>query len=976
MFQISNKRCYTLGDGMRLQEYLLREHVYVDAAQLNEVGLEEQLRIHKIREELTEAQYQERYVDRIEALEQRLSDIPYHPDINYDQIESVLTGDISKLDNLIKRELTQEETRSFVRHKHRLAILQDIQNCINTCDDMDAFYDKMEALGHSISFPGESMVIDTLDGDFRELRKTNKETIDTFSVFAIERAIEQRIQREDPERVPRLDKYNQAKKYEIKKQMYRAASEFGSYYNPADGHIYKVNMKWQILTNRYGQTSYVKRSHLERLFIKVFMRNYEAEERAHELAANKLSKYQKLQQIEQEKLDSIFELAKNYGIASIDEAKELRKQLTDELIKSQTVQLSIGSRIAKARRMIQEVEKAGRDYDKVEYENLGFKTRSDFKKYVLRFSNPETLIHYEQEKIRILQAQKEIAQEHNAVYRSEIRAITNNFIPYMQSEFLDEVKLRGYKKQYDKAVREKKEADRRDKLYCRDFTIDRPTEEMLQMIEDDKADRADLEAELHKLKAQRNRMVRLEKCDPDLVVCHNISTNDAHDAVREFCENRERHGRDAPTIKSPAKLANGQRARFAQQMIISPAPEDHVTPSQLKDMVSEFYDRSRTLGTDYKSFACIHVDHYTGKDPETGKIYNAERLKRYGPDKNTVHAQIFCDTLSCDNLHFNNDTGQYYSNPIRAWQDGDSAAKYGYDTLKSLQALEYELCLERGWMHSAMHNPVFVQESKQLAQLNLDEIEDRQKLIELAAVAGVYEIKETAPGKYEFSGGHLQEPVTIVASNYKDAVKQFAELQAELTEFRKYQEIIRSETLQAIRNDARSNVSEASEEAGKVFSPAHVTDLNRESAVDTNVTKDTLKEYWIANKGDAAALRDRVRADIDLVMESKHPLNDKEFREEMAKLGYQIYTKRGIDYYTPDRSLSAKEMPRVSSTALDKVDGTTLNRYNRGAMIYEYKQNRERAGQTVKFVSAEQRAEQRKRAGRTGNNRTDDAYIR
>lgn len=956
MFQISNKRCYTLGDGMRLQEYLLREYVYVDAAQLNEVGLEEELRIHKIREELTEDQYNERFTERIAALEQRLSEIPYQPDINYDEIEAFLSDDNQKLDDLIRRELTQEETRGFIRHKHRLAINQDIQDSIYTANDFDDFTDKMEELGHTISFVGGSMVIDGLKGDFHEIRQSNKETIESFSVSAIERAIEYRIQREDPERVPRLDKYAKAKKYELKKQMYRAASEYGSYYNPANGHIYKVNVKWQILTNSYGKTSYVKRSQLEQLFVKVFMRNYEAEERAHDLAADKLSKYQKMEAAERERIDTIYALAKKYGIASIPEAKELRAQLTDELIKGQTVQLSIGSRIAKSKRVIQEIEKADMNYDQVNYKNLGFKTAEQFEKYVDHFSNPETLIHFEKEKLKLLQEQKEAAQEHNAVYRSDIRAITNNFIPYMQSEYLDEVKLRGYTKQYDKDIRKKSETARREKLFCREHSTQvKPKNELLQMIRDNNKERNELEAELRELTTQRDRMVKIEKCDQSLIVTHNISSQNAHDAVREFCENRSSHGRPVPTLKSPAHLQNGQKARFAQQMIISPSPDDHVTPSQLKDMVEEFYKRSKTLGSDYKSFACIHVDHYTGEDSATGKIYNAERLERFGTDKNTVHAQIFCDTLSCDNLHFDKEKGQYYSNPIRAWQDGDGAAKYGYDTLKSLQTLEYELCLERGWMNSARHNPVFVQEYKILSKLDLSHLENRQKMIEMAAVVGIYDIQKTADGKFEFSGGHLKEPIIIVASDYKSAVRQFAKLQAELTEFRQYQEIIRKETIQAVKNESSR---QASGRSGK------------ESSVDTSSTKETLKAFWIANKNNPAALRDRTRADIDLVMQGMHPLNDKAFKEEMAKIGYQIYTKRGIDYYTPDRSESAKDMPRVSSVALDKANGCNLNKYNKGAMIDEYRKNRAREGHAVKFVSAEQRSQ------RTGHSNSNDAYIR
>lgn len=953
MFNINPRRCYTVGEGTRLQKYLLREYVYVDAEQLDEVGKEEELKFHKVREELTEEQFQARYTKRIEELKAMLDDIPYQPDIDYESIDIALERDRAKLDELIGKELTNEETVSFIRHKNRMAIQQDIQHAINNADEFPDVVDYLEKMGHTVKFAGGSLVIDDKDGDMKEFRRTNSETIESFSVYAITKAIENRQAKEDPENVPQLDKYNEAKRIEIKRQKRIAASQNGAYYYC--GHLYKTNVKWQILENSYGKVSYVKRSQMEQLFIKIFMRDRHAEAEAQKRIeqSTKMQKYQRLEAIEQERMDSIFRLAQNYGIASVDKAKKVRNELSQKLAQGQTVQMSASTRLYKSERITSEMQKAKNDYDRVDWKKLGFRKEKDFRKYVNRFQNPETLVHYELQKQRELREQITNIKEYNAVYRKDINDITKNFIPYMNSEFLDEAKLRGYKKEYDKALRKEKEATRKENLFTKPLEDEtKPSDELRQLIKDNGAKREDLEKELHRLEDKKNRMVKIQKCDPDLVVTRNITSGDANDAVKEFYQNRIDHGRPAPGMDAPAPAANGNgNARFAQQFVISPSPEDHVSPSQMKVFVEDFYDRSKVLGTDYKSFAVVHVDHYTGKDPETGKVYNQERLERFGPDKNTVHAQFFVDCQSTDNVHYDKD-GTWYSNPIRSWHDGDSAAKYGYDTRESLSRLEYELALERGWTHTAMHSPEFREDVRKIAKLDFSKPEDRQKLFQMAAISGAYNIKQAGNGKFEFSGKDIKGTMVIEAKNFKEAVESFSEIQAEKMANAEALASIREDTLKAVRDEETR------------YTTADRTETPRENMEGIQKNQQmSLQEFWQTNRDNPDVLRDQVRSDIDKVMNEAKPLSQKQFQEEMEKLGYQMITKRGITYYTPDKTASAKDVPRVSERALDKIDGNVLNQYNMEEIRNECKNNRDecRMESSARLVGREQREDERRR---------------
>lgn len=957
MFNINPRRCYTVGEGIRLQKYLLREYVYVDAEQLNEVGREEELKYHKVREELTENQYNERYSKRIKELNYLLDDMPYMPDIDYEVVEEILNKDRAKLDKLVGKELTNWETVELVRHDTRMAINQDIQHAINNADEFSDVVDYLERMGHTLKFYGGSIVIDNKDGDLKELSKTNHETLESFSVSAICRAIDERIAKEDPENVPQLDKYDEAKRNEIKRQKRIAASQNGAYYYC--GHIYKVNVKWQILENSYGKVSYVRRSPLEQLFVKIFMRDRHAEEDAQKRIKNssQVQKFRKLEAIEQERMDSIFRLAQNYGIASEESAKALRKELSDKLIQGQTVQISVSGRIKRSEKLTDAMRKINNNLEMVDfekdYEKMGFKDAYQFKKYVSRFPNGETLVHYEERKQRELRTQLAEVREYNAVYRKDINDITKNFIPYINSEYYDEVKVLGYKKQYDAAVRHEREEIRKENLFTKPLEDEtKPSDELRQLIKDSGAKREVLEKELHELEAKKNRMVKIQKCDPDLVVTRNITSGDAHDAVKEFYQNRIDHGKPAPGMDTPAPAANGNgNARFAQQFVISPSPEDHVSPSQMKAFVEDFYDRSKRLGTDYKSFAVVHVDHYTGKDPETGKVYNQERLERFGPDKNTVHAQFFVDCQSTDNVHYNKD-GTWYSNPIRSWQDGDSAAKYGYDTRESLSRLEYELALERGWTHTAMHSPEFREDVRKIAKLDFSKKEDRQKLFQMAAISGAYNIKQTENGKFEFSGKDIKGTMVIEAKNFKEAVESFSEIQAERMANADALSSIREDTLKAVRDEENR------------YATADRTETPWENMAGIQKSQQmSLQEFWRANRDNPDVLRDQVRSDIDKVMTEKKPLNEKQFREEMEKLGYQMITKRGITYYTPDKTASAKDVPRVSERALDKINENVLNQYNMEGIRNECKNNRDecRMESSARLVGREQREDERRR---------------
>ena len=956
MFNTDYRRCYTVGEGTRLQEYLLREYVYVDAEQLDEVGKEEELKFHKVREELTETQFNNLYSKRIGDLKTMLDDMPYIPDIDYELVKTILDKDRDKLDKIIGAELTNWERVELVRHGTRMAINQDIQHAINNSEDFSEVVDYLERLGHTVRIQGGSIIVDKKDGDLKELHKTNHETLESFSVSAVCRAIDERIAKEDPENVPQLDKYKEAKHNEINRQKRIAASQNGAYFYSGNGHIYKTNVKWQIMTNSYGKTTYVKRSQMEQLFVKIFMRDRHAEEEAQKRIEQsaKVQKFERLEAIEQERMDSIFRLAQNYGIASEESAKRLRDELTEKLAQGQTVQMSASTRLHKSERITSEMQRAKNDYDRVDWKKLGFRKEEDFRKYVNRFQNPETLVHYELQKQMELQEQIRNIKEYNAVYRKDINDITKNFIPYINSEFYDEVKLRGYKKEYDKALRKEREAARKENLFTKPLEDEtKPSDDIRQLIKDNGTKREVLEKELQELEAKKNRMVKIQKCDPDLVVTRNITSGDAHDAVKEFYQNRIDHGRPAPGIDTPAPAANGNgNARFAQQFVISPSPEDNVSPSQMKAFVEDFYDRSKVLGTDYKSFAVVHVDHYTGKDPETGKVYNQERLERFGPDKNTVHAQFFVDCQSTDNVHYNKD-GTWYSNPIRSWQDGANAEKKGYDTMHSLANLETELALERGWTHTVMHSPEFRERVREIPKLDLTKQEDRQKLFQTAAISGVYNIKQTENGKFEFSGRDIEGVMVIDAKNFKEAVESFSEIQADRMANADALSSIREDTIQAIRDEENHN----SVVADRTETPQEAIIIQGDNP------QMSLKEFWAANKDNPDVLRDRVRSDIDKVMNEAKPLSQKQFQEEMEKLGYQMITKRGITYYTPDKAASAANVPRVSERALDKINGTVLNQYNKEVLNNEFRENREqcRRESASQFVGREQREEERRR---------------
>lgn len=377
---------------------------------------------------------------------------------------------------------------------------------------------------------------------------------------------------------------------------------------------------------------------------------------------------------------------------------------------------------------------------------------------------------------------------------------------------------------------------------------------------------------------ERKNYVKLLKCDKNLIIRENVKGNDAGEVIADFLTNNRSQNVPLPNNTTPAMYNNKER-RFCQEMVISPHPNDNVSPKILKRFVTDFINRSKSL-KDYQIISIIHTDHYYRNG--YNKNVNAENLMQ------NVHAQLFMNCTSAQKI-IDTDNGKKLTK-VKTFQDGRYAALRGDDTLKDLQKLEYDLCIEYGLLNTIRHNPTYLELKDNILKLNLNDAEDRKKIATIGLVEGILFIKNKNVGEsIEHYSAQMDWCATVVRKINTAKEKDI---------------------------DIESNA---------VYENKNIKEIKLRD----------LKEIF--KSADQSVIRDKVRIDIDECI--KKVLSIDKLIEEMQKKGYTVYKKNNNLYFAIGKQFN-KGNTRISLNGLDNIGNERINHYNYKEIKHVIKEKR------------------------------------
>ena len=109
-----------------------------------------------------------------------------------------------------------------------------------------------------------------------------------------------------------------------------------------------------------------------------------------------------------------------------------------------------------------------------------------------------------------------------------------------------------------------------------------------------------------------------------------------------------------------------------------------------------------------------------------------------------------------------------------------------------------------------------------------------------------------------------------------------------------------------------------------------------------------MKKFWQNNRNNMPLLRDKLRDDIQDILQA-HPVNDRHFFELLNKKGYHYEQKKRSGtkyiYICPEKDYKTKGLPAISLTDLDRIGTERLDTYSWKNIVATFSENRKEISQ-------------------------------
>lgn len=617
-------------------------------------------------------------------------------------------------------------------------------------------------------------------------------------------------------------------------------------YNNIDYRTGKV-----FLVSLYNKQGH-KRPLIVRMFIKLFLRNRKAEREALEEAIKKEEKLQNIQDWQSKREEYAMQMSAKYDIYSVEQAKTAKTAISYKVKDIEIRESALSKVLYIAKRNFANPSN---------YKRNGFTSAEEYKQDL-----EQTISVYEKS-LSVLRTDKKDLL-------NDLKYIDNDLVPFIKEDMKrfmthDMVAMRSlYKEEIDLDKIEQQQLRAEMKA---NFTKLKEKKHILETVA---MDRHSLEEAIDTLKEERKKYIRLEKCVSEYNDSRNLE--DRNNFVEEVAQNFVINGREVYEDKT-VKVNGGER-RIGQQIVLTTSPADKVTPS-IQAEYTQYYlkEANDILSGKYQLETAIHADHFAGYD--NGRLINEEMYKIKG-ECFGVHTHILASCLSCDGTN-------------RMFHDKS-------DILRQLNKISYKADLEFRRTHTIQHNPIFIEKFDILASdkkfSNLSRKNQTELIFELQAAMGIKEVVKIDDTHFSFRGS------TVEATSALDAVKAVY-----ATKTLKEEAIpkLREEIIERAQEELTKRQTPSPAQRKKTKTPS----LKQEKEAKITQNKEELLSFWIEHRNNPELLKDRIRADILHVINTKQPSNIVTLAKELRAMGYNVENKKGRNqlYFQPYNPYPVKE---------------------------------------------------------------------
>ena len=795
----------TINEAERVKGYILAEEANLSIEDLNKTE-EARVELSKEDKEKTNAE--------IEALENLLNQLPETDSIGFDEdLYNEYLADIEKAD------IFSNDVDTSSRINNKYAIREDLQTALMMSDDIEGVKAYLQNIGHTVDKRNGFLVIDDIPSSALSWKRTDFGIDYDYTIEAMQKQIDRRLN--SP--LPNDSKFELMDKWEETRQLKQAAQLSGHYYNYRNGHIYLLDINEKY--TRFGR----RRGLIERIVIKLIkeflLRDRKAEiealEAAGKLNEEKRAKIEARYEREVKRVENAAKVSLKYGIYTTEEANTIKQLLGQQITEYQTHASNVSKDIYIIRRNIEHP-----DYFKRE-----------------GYSSKEAYIADLQRELELKTNTVNLIRSDIRDLKEDIKAIDRDLKPFLLSTTQSTKYTLDIKRaEFRNVVKEvnKEEIARRQNLVL--------LKEQKELYDGISGTREELNKQLNRLKAE-SQTVTVQKCDRTLTYCHNIDNE--MNVSQEFLSNLKLHRRNLPTETTAAKTPNGKgEARFAFHIEQSPHPDDKIAPSQIAEINEKLLNRVSWM-KNRQAIATVHVDHFSGVDKKTGKVYNPH-VEGILLD-NRAHGHIEISAVDMDG---------------KAFHDDDLSM------LTEMHKVELDIMLEYGAIHTAMANAHFTELIKKQSHTDIELCKLNLATGVLAYDKDTQTISEPATGKsWNVTGENIDE---VIDNFFSQGGKE------NLHDITKVQSLYRYEVKQ--RNALKQPV----------------TILPRP---ELKSSSEDLVALWKHATTDPDKIKERISADIEKVLQLKPKalLDTKEnqrkgiisIQGELRKLGYAVRVQKG-----------------------------------------------------------------------------------
>ena len=795
----------TINEAERVKGYILAEEANLSIEDLNKTE-EARVELSKEDREKTNAE--------IKALENLLSQLPETDSIGFDEdLYNEYLADIEKAD------IFSGDVDTSSRINNKYAIREDLQTALMMSDNIEGVKDYLRNIGHTVNERNGFLVIDDIPSSALSWKRTDFGIDYDYTIEAMQKQIDRRLN--SP--LPNDSKFELMDKWEETRQLKQAAQLSGHYYNYRNGHIYllDINEKYTRLGRRRGLIERIVIKLIKEFLLRDRKAEIEALEAAGKINEEKRVKIEARYKREVKRVEDAAKVSLKYGIYTTEEANTVKQLLGQQTTEYQTHASNVSKEIYIIRRNIEHP-----DY----YRREGYSSKeayiADLQRELELKTNTVNLIRSD---IRDL--------------KEDIKAIDRDLKPFLLSTTQSTKYTLDMKRaEFRDIVKEvnKEEIARRKNMIL--------LKEQKELYDGITGTREELNKQLNRLKAE-SQTVTVQKCDRTLTYCHNIDNE--MNVSQEFLSNLKLHRRNLPTETTAAKTPNGKgEARFAFHIEQSPHPYDKIAPSQIAEINEKLLNRVSWM-KNRQAIATVHVDHFSGVDKKTGKVYNPH-VEGILLD-NRAHGHIEISAVDMDG---------------KAFHDDDLSM------LEEMHKVELDIMLEYGAIHTAMANAHFTELIKKQSHTDIE-------LCKLNLATGIL--------SYDKDTQTISEPATgkswnVLGENIDEVIDNFFSQGGKdnLQDITKVQSLYRYEVKQ--RNALKQPV----------------TILPRP---ELKSSSEDLVALWKHATTDPDKIKERISADIEKVLKLKPKalLDTKEnqrkgiisIQGELRKLGYAVRVQKG-----------------------------------------------------------------------------------